>query len=134
MWGLYEQIPLDYKFDESLNKYNRTLLQLLFNRDIKEPELIEQFLYPSLKFIPSITKLHHIKKTVDIIEEAIASDKKIYIHGDYDVDGMSAVAILWKYLYHTRGAKVLPYIPDRVEEGYGLSESSLSFIYDQGLI
>lgn len=133
MWNLYDQLPPEYKFDDALNQYNRTLLQFLYNRDIKSVDEVEQFLNPSLSFLPPVTKLKDIKKTVDLIESAISLGKRIYIHGDYDVDGMSAVAILWKYLHNVRKANVMPYIPDRVEEGYGLSESSLSFIYDKGV-
>lgn len=131
-WQLYEQKILKGELPETLKKYNPILLQLLFNRGIESEEKIDQFLNPSLKYLPKITQLHHIKKTVEIINKAIKQKKKIYIHGDYDVDGMSAVAILWDYLYNVRGANVMPYIPDRVDEGYGLSESSLTYIYDQG--
>ncbi len=133
MWNLYDQLSPEHKFDEALSQYNRTLLQFLYNRDIREVSAIEQFLNPSLSFLSPITKLTNIKKIVDLIENSISSGKRIYIHGDYDVDGMSAVAILWKYLHNVRKANVMPYIPDRVEEGYGLSESSLSFIYDKGV-
>lgn len=62
----------------------------------------------------------------DLVKEAIASNLPIIIHGDYDVDGVSATAILWETIYRgLRYKNCLPFIPNRFEDGYGLSSSSV---------
>lgn len=60
------------------------------------------------------------EKFVRRIEQAIKNEEKIIIFGDYDVDGITASAILWETLY-SKTKKIIPYIPDRMDEGYGLS-------------
>ncbi len=62
------------------------------------------------------------------VEDAIKKDEKIIIFGDYDVDGITASAILWETLY-AKTKKVIPYIPDRLEEGYGLSKKGIENVF-----
>ncbi len=70
-----------------------------------------------------------LEKTVSFIEAAIADNLPIIIHGDYDADGICATAILWEAIYYGLGYKnVIPFIPNRFEHGYGLSEESLACI------
>ena len=90
---------------------------------------IEEFLSPppltleSLFKFTDISKLE-LKKAVTLINQSIKSDRPIIVYGDYDVDGVCATAILWTTL-HEMGADVLPFIPHRLEHGYGLSEKGL---------
>lgn len=67
------------------------------------------------------------------IIKAIKEKKKIFVHGDYDVDGVCATAVMWEFLYRYAGADVLPYIPSRFDEGYGLSESSITAMQSDGV-
>jgi single-stranded-DNA-specific exonuclease len=76
--------------------------------------------------------LHHIDKAVNAIVKAIKNNEKIIIHGDFDVDGVTATTIMWRFLYEELKANVLPYIPNRFDEGYGLSKKSLNTILKQG--
>lgn len=76
--------------------------------------------------------LNDIKKGVAAVADALKAKQKIFIHGDFDVDGITATSLMWQYLYRDLGADVLPYIPSRFNEGYGLSEESLRSIIDQG--
>ncbi len=96
---------------------------ILENRGIKTKKEIEQFLSPSLEMVSvdsvGINK-NQLKKSLDRIKKAINRKEKIVVFGDYDVDGITGTAILWETLY-ALGADVSPYIPHRVEEGYGLS-------------
>jgi single-stranded-DNA-specific exonuclease len=96
---------------------------LLENRNIKDKEEIEEFLNPQLKNITldsvGIDK-KQLKTAMTRIYKAIEKNEQIIVYGDYDVDGITGSAILWETL-HSMKAKVLPYIPDRIEEGYGLS-------------
>jgi single-stranded-DNA-specific exonuclease len=70
-------------------------------------------------------RIFGIAKAAHLINDYIENGKKIIIHGDFDVDGVCASTILWDYLYFTRKADVLPIIPNRIDEGYGLSEKTI---------
>jgi single-stranded-DNA-specific exonuclease len=111
---------------------NPHLVQLLYNRGITDSDYISKFLSPSFTIFPSIKKFRNALEIVEAIKQAISENKKIFIHGDYDVDGMSATALLWEFLYKEVGADIKPYIPSREEEGYGLTDSSLNSIKEQG--
>lgn len=101
----------------------RLLKILLENRNIKTKKEQEEFLNPKLSDICAhsveINK-KELKKSAERIKEAIKRNEQIVVFGDYDVDGITGSAILWETL-NILGAKVLPYIPNRIEEGYGLS-------------
>lgn len=110
-------------------------LELLNIRDVKDTE---KFLNPSLKEIPSFKKLFNSQKAAKEIVKAIQEGKKLYIHGDFDSDGVCATAILWECIYYEISKElgvepnVYPYIPSRVDEGYGLSEQSLDKMIADG--
>lgn len=113
---------------------------LLQNRGIKTKKEIEEFLAPKLKSVTAqsvgIDKAE-LKKSAERIKEAIKKGEQIIVYGDYDVDGITGSAILWETL-NSQGARVLPYIPHRIDEGYGLSvrgiENLLSKVKDVRLI
>ncbi|HQG57634.1 MAG TPA: single-stranded-DNA-specific exonuclease RecJ [Candidatus Dojkabacteria bacterium] len=111
---------------------------LLFNRDIDSKEKISNYFDATLEDIPHFSKLYDTARAVNIISEAINNDKKIFIHGDFDVDGICACAIIWEIIYKRIAKKigkkidVVPYIPDRVDEGYGLTEKSVNAMISQG--
>ncbi len=105
---------------------------LLKNRDIKETET-KEFLSPSLKKITSSSvgmDLKEIEKSLEKIKEVISKNQTIIIYGDYDVDGICGTAILWETLYAFY-KNVKPYIPHRVNEGYGLSEEGIKNILEE---
>lgn len=91
---------------------------LLKNRGISQTEA-KNFIYPS---IPEI-KLPNLDKAVKIIKKAIENKKNILIYGDYDVDGITATAILWRTLNKLK-ANVIPFIPHREHDGYGFNANS----------
>jgi len=108
---------------------------LLFNRGLKTPKEIDNFLNPkkpeelSLKEI-GIDSLE-MKKAVKRIREAIEKKEKIIVYGDYDADGLSGTAILWEAL-HSSKAQVLPFIPRR-EDGYGLKVEKIKELAKEGV-
>lgn len=106
-------------------------LQLLINRGIKTAKDKEQFFNPKLEDFAGDLKISGIQKATKRILQAIDKDELIVVFGDYDVDGICASAILYKGLTSI-GAKVLPYIPHREKEGYGLSKLGLEFARDSG--
>lgn len=108
------------KFQEPTKKLLPLLLE---NRGIKTKKAIEDFLHPEIKTVTTeavgIAK-KPLQKALERIQKAITEKEEIVVYGDYDVDGITATAILWETLY-ALGAKVTPYIPHRIDEGYGLS-------------
>ncbi len=103
---------------------------LLENRGIKTKKETEDFLNPKLAEVTienvRISK-PQVKKSIDRIKKAIKNKEQIVVFGDYDVDGICGTAILWETL-NDLGAKVMPYIPNRIDEGYGLSLAGISNI------
>src|SRR3990167_10333500 len=94
---------------------------LLNNRGIKTKKEIEDFLNPKLSNV-TINNLtidsKQLNKAVLRVKNAIKKGEKIVVFGDYDVDGICGTAILWETL-NAMGANVSPYIPHRMDEGYG---------------
>lgn len=105
--------------------------QLLINRGIKSKRDKEQFFNPKISDYQKDIEIPNIEKAQKRILQAIKDGELIIVYGDYDVDGICASAILYKGLTSI-GAKVLPYIPHREKEGYGLSRSGLEFARDSG--
>lgn len=105
--------------------------QLLINRGLRNEKEKQEFFHPRISNYEKDLQIPHIKKAQERILEAIKKEELIIIYGDYDVDGISASAILYKALTAI-GAKVLPYIPHREKEGYGLSRVGLEFARDSG--
>ena len=100
---------------------------LLENRGIKTAKEREEFLNPQLKAVTPRTvgiDVVQLKQALVRIKKAIENKEQIIVFGDYDVDGITGAAILWETL-HLLGADVMPYIPHRVDEGYGLSVKAL---------
>ncbi|MBI4089587.1 MAG: single-stranded-DNA-specific exonuclease RecJ [Candidatus Levybacteria bacterium] len=117
----------ELKIKESGFNVDDLIKVLLKNRGIKTKKEKEEFLNPTLenvtvKSVGIDTK--NLKKAVDRIRIAIKNKEQIVVFGDYDVDGITGTAILWETL-NSLGAKVSPYIPHRIEEGYGLSETGI---------
>ncbi len=100
---------------------------LLENRGIKTKKEIEKFLDPKLSDLDinllGISKVD-LTKTLKRIKTAIEKKELIIVFGDYDADGITGAAILWESL-NTLGANVMPYIPNRITEGYGLSKKGV---------
>jgi len=106
---------------------------LLKNRGIKDPESFFHPPHPGdfIEKSDEFTKLtkNHVTPAVSMILNAMKQNLPIVIHGDYDVDGLTAAAILWRTIHNDLGYEnVHPYIPNRFDEGYGLSTESINGI------
>lgn len=112
-------------------KYSDLKLQLLYNRGLTTEKDIEEFFNPKLDYYQKEIGIPGIKDAQKRIKEAIEKGEQIIVYGDYDIDGIAASAILYKGLTSI-GAKILPYIPHRDNEGYGLSKIGLDFARDSG--
>ena len=125
-WQIYEEEQ------EKINKIsiqyhiNKLLASILVNRNIEEDK-IEAFLNPTRKSFHDPFLMPDMKKAVDRILKAMQNKEKIIIYGDYDVDGITSITVLKSFL-EDRGVHVDSYIPNRLEEGYGLNKPAIEKI------
>lgn len=103
---------------------SKVTAQLLMNRSIDNPKSAFDFLHSSLASCHDPFLLKDMDKAVERIKRAIVKKEKILVYGDYDVDGMTSVAVVYSAL-KTLGADVETYIPNRIEEGYGLNSGAI---------
>lgn len=105
--------------------------QILKNRDIITEKDAEIFMNPSLDYLRDPFLMKDMQKGVDRIKKAIEKKERIFIYGDYDVDGVSSTSILVLY-FKSIGYDVKYYIPNRLKEGYGISIEALEKINEIG--
>ncbi len=106
------------------------LVQILYNRGIRTPAEAEEFLRPT-EVPGNPFQLLGMQEAVTRLRQAIRQQEPIAIYGDYDVDGVTATALLVQTL-QALGARVRPYIPHRVEEGYGLNMTAMQRLTQLG--
>ncbi len=107
------------------------LAQVLINRGITEPEAASAFLRPKLTDLIRPEEMPGVKDALKIISQAVKTGQKIMLYGDYDVDGITGVSILWQILKNFT-ENVDFYIPHRIDEGYGLNDEALRTIAKTG--
>jgi len=107
------------------------LANLLINRGYQEPHEVMEFLNPSLQQLSSPFEMLNMGAAVERILEAIERNEKIVVYGDYDVDGICASVTLYQGLKMLH-ADAAYYVPDRMEEGYGVNTPALRGIYEDG--
>ena len=112
-------------------KISSLIAQLLLNRGIESPEDAGRFLRPTLGLLHDPALLAGVTKASDRIARAIRDGEKVVIFGDYDVDGITASAILW-HAIHTCGGVAETYVPHRIDEGYGLNTAAIETLIDGG--
>jgi single-stranded-DNA-specific exonuclease len=112
-------------------KTSPLIAQILLNRGIADVSLCQAFLAPSLHHLHAPAMLPGVIRAAERINNSIRAKEKIVIYGDYDVDGITATAILW-HAIRLLGGDVDYYIPKRLEEGYGLNAEALRQLADQG--
>lgn len=113
-------------------KLTPLMVQLLANRDLTEPEEIENFVQPQdVSQHPDPTMLTGMQPAVDRIVRSLNNHEKIVVYGDYDADGVTSTALLTTALRHF-GADVEPYVPNRMSEGYGLNPNAVQQLASRG--
>ena len=129
-WQVYESNEIEInKISEKYN-LNRLLATILVNRKISENEL-EVFLNPTRKNFHDPFLMPDMEIAVERIIQAINNKEKIIIYGDYDVDGITSITVLKSFL-EERGIGVSQYIPNRLEEGYGLNKDAVRLLGELG--
>jgi single-stranded-DNA-specific exonuclease len=108
-----------------------TLAQILINRGIKTPGQVSAFLTQGLEDISDPFEIAGVGEALAAIEEARRSGAGVLVHGDYDVDGITATAIMVEAL-RSYGLDVRYYIPDRFQEGYGFSAGAVDRALQSG--
>jgi len=106
--------------------------QVLINRQITDAEQARAFLSPKLTELIEPDEMPGIGAAVERIKRALADSERIAIYGDYDVDGITGVAILW-HLLTILGGQVEYYIPHRIDEGYGLNAVAIRQLAESGV-
>ena len=105
--------------------------QVLARRGFREVSEAKRFLRPAADQLHDPALFRDMGRAIERLDPAVTAGKKIAIYGDYDVDGVSATAVLARTLA-LLGAKPRPFIPDRMADGYGLSEDALLRLADEG--
>lgn len=130
-WEFYNQ-------DENLvqkiakeHNISELLAVILVNRGITQKKDIDIFLNPTRKDFHDPYSMPDMEKAVNRILKAIDEKEKVIIYGDYDVDGITSITVLKKFLKE-RGLDVGYYIPNRLDEGYGLNKDAIEKIAEEG--
>lgn len=116
------------------NEYgiSNLLAKILVNRNLIKKEDIDLFLKPTRHDFHNPYLMPDMELAVNRIIEAINNNEKILIYGDYDVDGITSITVLKSFLIE-RKANVSHYIPNRLNEGYGLNKEAIKKIADDGV-
>ncbi|MEG1622172.1 MAG: single-stranded-DNA-specific exonuclease RecJ [Alistipes sp.] len=109
------------------------LANLLVQRGIEDVEQAQQFFNPQLSDLHDPFLMKDMDKAIDRVEQAIRNQEKIMVYGDYDVDGTTAVALVYKFLRQIGHKNLLFYIPDRYTEGYGISIKGIDHAAHKGV-
>ncbi len=126
------------KIDDSLikqvaseNNIPKPVAELMIKKGIYSKDDIELFFNGSLKSLRNPFDIKDMEKAAERIAKAVMNHESIFIYGDYDVDGVTATALMYIFLMQC-GANVSYYIPNRLEEGYGLNKDAINEIHHRG--
>ena len=106
--------------------------RLLVLRGLKDADEVHDFLYPSLQQLHDPFLMKNMDKAVARLNRALGAKEKIMVYGDYDVDGTTAVALVYKYLQNIY-SNLVYYIPTRDDDGYGISLQSIDYAESIGV-
>ena len=132
IWNIKKR---DNKLENQLSqnlRVSKILSQLLVNRGIRDPEGASRFLNPKLALLSSPDSLPDLSLALSRIKKAIKNKEKVMIFGDYDVDGLTATALL-KSIFKELGLEVIHYLPHRINEGYGLNKGAVKLAKKEGV-
>ena len=129
-WEFYENDEIAVKKIQDEFGLSRLLATIIANKGLQTKQEIEVFLNPTRKDFHDPYLMPDMKIAVDRIIQAIENQEKVIIYGDYDVDGITSITVLKKFLAD-RGLKVDSYIPNRLDEGYGLNKTAIDNIVEK---
>lgn len=111
---------------------NPVLCRLLIERGVRSAEEAKKFFRPSLNQLHDPFLMDGMKEAVDRINLALGRKERILVYGDYDVDGTTAVTLVYKFLGRFT-SNIDYYIPNRYEDGYGVTDVGVDYAYEQGV-
>ncbi len=126
-----EEIRLEEMLERELN-LNPIISRLLVQRGITSPDGVKKFFKPSLNDLHDPFLMPDMHRAVKRLNKALGNNEKILIYGDYDVDGTSAVSLVYRFL-RPYSTMLDYYIPDRYDEGYGISYKGIDFAKEKGI-
>lgn len=133
----WQQIPLsekDKKTAKELAEHAKLLPvigEIVVKRGIKSKDALDAYLRPDLENLHDPFLMMDMDKAVRRLNRAIGNKEKILVYGDYDVDGITAVTLVYKY-FRLLTTSIDYYIPDRYEEGSGISKQAIEYAYQEG--
>ena len=131
VWRLAE--PMSNEIAPDLAEWPHPLRQLLFNRGLRTRDAVEAFLYPEVVGLHDPNLLLGMEVAVERVYQALRKEELIAIYGDFDVDGLTAVALLSEVLESPSfEGRVVGHLPNRARDGYGLHFDSIQALADQG--
>jgi len=130
-WNIQPTAPQAEELARAL-KVSPITAQVLINRQVTDVAQATSFLSPKLTELIEPDNMPGVSRAVERIKRALADKDRIAIYGDYDVDGITGVAILW-HLLTILGAAVEYYIPHRIDEGYGLNKDAVRQLAEAGI-
>ena len=134
-WNYESPTPEQQKAAEELGaKLNMSpvLAHLLIKREITTESAAKRFFRPQLSDLINPFLMKDMDIAVDRLNDAMGRKERILVYGDYDVDGCTAVALVYKFLQQFY-SNIDYYIPDRYDEGYGVSKKGIDFAYQTGV-
>ncbi|MBE0535486.1 MAG: single-stranded-DNA-specific exonuclease RecJ, partial [Phycisphaerae bacterium] len=131
IWNIRPAAPGAAQLAKALG-ISPVLAQVLINRGVAADAVARGYLTPKLTDLIEPARMPGIADAVARIKRALADGERIAIYGDYDVDGITSVAILWHLLTMLGGA-IEYYIPHRIDEGYGLNEDAVVQLAESGV-
>lgn len=126
-WEYYEKDEDTVRRIQEEFGLSRLLATIIVNKGLKTKQEIEVFLNPTRNDFHDPYLMPDMQIAVDRIAKAIENQEKVIIYGDYDVDGITSITVLKQYLAD-RGLHVDSYIPNRLDEGYGLNKAAIDKI------
>ena len=126
-----DELRLTDELSEKLNM-SPLLTQLLVKRGITTESAAKQFFKPQLADLINPFRMKDMDAAVDRLNDAMGRKERVLVYGDYDVDGCTAVALVYKFLQQFY-SNIDYYIPDRYDEGYGISRKGLEYAQQTGV-
>ncbi len=130
-WKCYDTNLQQAKKLQNEYKISSLIATILANRNIINEEQIRKFIHPTRNDFYDPFKMPDMEQAVERILQAIEYNEKIIIYGDYDVDGITSITVLKRFL-QDREVPVDYYIPNRIDEGYGLNKTAIQKIASKG--
>ncbi len=129
-WEFYEKNEKRIEKVQKENGISKMLATILVNKNLEDKQEIEVFLNPKRNDFHNPYLMPDMEIAVNRIIKAMQNKEKVIIYGDYDVDGITSITVLKKFL-NDRGLHVDQYIPNRLDEGYGLNKTAIEKIVSE---